>query len=257
VELSLHRAIGTWQTLQHLVLPEFYLTPSILQATASLLHLVTLSQGYSHKGGYEAAGILRDLSGHAFPAIEGFAFNCELASAIQLNRQSGGLFSRLKGIHINTSNGVDNAGVAEFARYLGQECRQLESIAMDLFLPLRFRAEIIPALSVEVLEGIFPCRALRMLSIGHPLPIVIQAADVERAAAAWPGLVVLSITVDPDLSLPIPDDIGNSWLTLSAFAQHLPRMQQLGLYFAKADIITFTGDLYPPYEFQDLKRLQY
>ncbi|KAG8986460.1 hypothetical protein FRB90_003993 [Tulasnella sp. 427] len=252
VKHTFSQAVSTWTGLQYLNIPTFYLTSPVLQAVMVLPELVILELNYWVKSKFEAPAVLQYLSPNAFPALEGFAFMCNLVSdALRIARESAELFFRLKTLHVNASDGVGNADVLAFVRHLGLNCQRLEQVSLNLCVPIEAEAQDFTPLSVGVLESLFPCRGLKVLGIGHPLPITLHAADMERAATAWPKMTELSLTTDPDLSFPVSDATGNSWSLLPAFAQHFPRIRRLGLYFAKTDSFpSSSGDLYPAFEFR-------
>ncbi|KAG8980966.1 hypothetical protein FRB90_007370 [Tulasnella sp. 427] len=258
VKQAFSQAVSTWTGLRYLSIPTFYFTPPVLQAVMVLPELVTLELNYLTKSDFEAPAVLQYLSPNAFPALEGFAFRSNLVSdALQIARESTESFSRLKTLHVNASDGVGNADVLAFVRHLGLNCQQLEQVSLNLCLTTKTEAQDLTPLSVGVLEGLFPCRGLKVMAIEHPLPITLHAADVERAAAAWPKMTELFLTSDPDLSYALTHSAGNSWLILPAFAQHFPCIQRLGLYFAKTDLdfLSSSGDLDPTFEFRELEVL--
>ncbi|KAG8944659.1 hypothetical protein FRC04_001623 [Tulasnella sp. 424] len=256
IEDSLQKVIGTWKILENLLVPPYYLRPSILGAAASLPNLKVLAQDYTHRPPYDLATTLKEFPQNAFPKLEKLGFNGNPTSAKQLASNYSSLFTRLEDIYLNAADGVNDAEVMEFVRHLGKNCPQLTAVLLDLCLSPGFRREGMSPLSVGVLEGLFPCRGLKTLIIGHPFPLTINENDVERMAAAWPELTILGMNEEPDLSLQTPGDTGNSLSILQAFAKHFPMMVELGLFFAQDQVPTFSGNLYPEFEFHHLKALR-
>ncbi|KAG8968652.1 hypothetical protein FRC05_001458 [Tulasnella sp. 425] len=255
IEDSLQRVISTWTSLETLKVPPYYLRPSILGAVASLPNLTTLEQDYTHCPPYDMATMLQELPPDALPKLENFGFNGNPASATQLAQTYPDLFARLNAIHLNAADGINDVEVLEFVGHLGISCLQLTYVSLNLCLSPIFRREGVNPLPVGVLEGLFPCRGLKMLEIGHPFPLTLNETDVERMATAWPNLTVFNANDEPDLSLPMRGDIGNSLSVLQAFAKHFPMMAELGLFFAQDEVPTFSGDLYPEFEFHRLEGL--
>lgn len=255
IERPLRKAIGNWGNLETLTLPPYYLRPSILEVVASLPNLTGLESDYTHYSPYDAAAILQKLPDSAFPKLSYFCFNSSPSSAQRLALKHSDLFARLTSIHIDAANGVGDEDVLKFIRHLGRNCVQLINIALNLCLGLGTQVEVTTPLSFGVLEGLFPCQQLEMVAISHPYPLTIPEADVARMALAWPKLKIFDICKEPDTSLAISGDMGNSLSILSTFAEHFPNLKDLGLYFAKDQSFSFSGNLYPSFEFRKLENL--
>ncbi|KAG8944664.1 hypothetical protein FRC04_001628 [Tulasnella sp. 424] len=204
---------------------------------------------------YDADAMLQELPQDGFPKLKTFDFNANPASANRLVQEYSGLFARLSIIHLNAKDGVNDAEVLEFTRHLGATCPHVTRVLLDLLVDPTLQRDDLTPLSVGVLAALFPCRDLKVLEIGHPYPITLNEDDVERMAAAWPKLNTLYVCIDPDLSLPIPGDMGNSLSVLQAFARHHPMIRELGLFFAKDKTLTFSGDLWAEFEFHRLERI--
>ncbi|KIO32394.1 hypothetical protein M407DRAFT_214358 [Tulasnella calospora MUT 4182] len=255
VEASLLKTISTWKTLKTLTVPPHYLRPSIMNAVASLPNLTLLDQQYTHHPPYDEVAMLQELPKNAFPKLQIFGFNSNPVFAQRLVQNHPALFTKLTDIIIDSSSGVSEEEVSGLAHHLGRECTGLVRISLNFCLGLIPQTEETSPLSFRVLESLFPCRKLKMLEIGHPYPLTINEMDVERMAAAWPNMEVFNVGNEPDLSLPIPGDMGNSFSILSTFARHFPEMETLGLFFAKDQSLRFSGDLYPEFEFHRLESL--
>ncbi|KIO32396.1 hypothetical protein M407DRAFT_18707 [Tulasnella calospora MUT 4182] len=255
IEPSLRKAIGTWKKLETLILPPYYLRPSIVGLVASLPNLKTLEHDYTCHPPYDEAAMLQELPENAFPELDSFGFNSNPPSAQRLALKYSGLFTRLTSINIDAANSVGGEEALTFVHHLGSKCVQLLDISLNFCLGWGPQGEVASPLSFRVLESLFPCRKLRMLLVGHPHPLTINETDVERIAAAWPKLVIFELCKEPDLSLPIPEDMGNSLSILPTFARHFPMMKDLGLFFAKDQDFSFSGNLYPKFEFCQLDNL--
>ncbi|KAG8989718.1 hypothetical protein FRB90_002111, partial [Tulasnella sp. 427] len=205
VEDSLRRTIRTWTALETLELPPYYLRPSILETVTALPGLKALKQNYMHSPPVDQIAMLEQLPPTAFPVLEIFGFNGHPATSIRLIRDSEKLFSRLTSLHLNAVEGVGNANILELTSHVGEQCKHLEWLLLDLSLPAESPKEGISPLSHGVFENLLQCRRLREVQISHPYPVVFDASIVERMAAAWPKLTDFAIT-DVDLSLSIPDE---------------------------------------------------
>ncbi|KAG8968655.1 hypothetical protein FRC05_001461 [Tulasnella sp. 425] len=236
IESSLQRVIRTWKNLKTLRIPP----------TGSRITYIP---------SYDADAMLQELPQDGFPKLKTFDFNANPASANRLVQEYSGLFARLSIIHLNAKDGVNDAEVLEFTRHLGATCPHVTRVLLDLLVDPTLQRDDLTPLSVGVLAALFPCRDLKVLEIGHPYPITLNEDDVERMAAAWPKLNTLYVCIDPDLSLPIPGDMGNSLSVLQAFARHHPMIRELGLFFAKDKTLTFSGDLWAEFEFHRLERI--
>lgn len=257
IEEPLRRLIGTWKKLETLVVPSYYLRPSILETVASLPNLKTLEQDYTHHPPYDAAAMLQKLPlpKNAFPELRTFMFNSNPASAQLFAQEYSDLFFRLTSIHINSPNGVNNEEVSDFVSHLGSQCTHLTSISLNLAPGLGPHPQQASPLPFEVLESLFPCRRLMTLEIGHSHPLTMNETNVERMAQAWPKLESFWVCPEPDLSLPTSRDLGTSLSILPTFARHFPTIKDLGFFFANDQNFSFSGDLYPEFEFQKLKIL--
>ncbi|KAG9045182.1 hypothetical protein FS837_006875 [Tulasnella sp. UAMH 9824] len=255
VEDSFLRAIRTWKALQHLIIPSFYLRPSVLEAVASLPNLTSLEHAYRHKHHCDEAAMLQNLPPNAFPKLKTFDFNSDAASALQLIQTEEGFFARLFDLHLNAPYCAGDTDLQRFVQHLGKGCPQLVCVELDIWLRPGFRPEDVSPLPSGVFESLFPCRELTMLQIRHPLPVTFDDTDMERMAMAWPALDTLSLRCEPHPSLSTPDSMGNSLSILSAFAKHFPKLEILGLFFAKDKVVEFHGDLCPEHEFHHLDEL--
>ncbi|KAJ7207875.1 hypothetical protein GGX14DRAFT_543474 [Mycena pura] len=75
---------------------------------------------------------------------------------------------------------------------------------------------------------LYACRALQTFCVDtDPMQLVFRDADVHAMAAAWPNLVVLSITPPRTGRLPVTPDV--RLYTLSALASGCPHLSQLAL----------------------------
>ncbi|KAG8919998.1 hypothetical protein FRC01_000984 [Tulasnella sp. 417] len=256
IEESLQKAIRTWKNLETLKVPPYYLRPSILNATSSLPNLTILQIDYTHHNPYDEAAVVQKLPENTFPRLEDFGFNCDPVSAQTLVQRYSDLFSGLTTMHISNTRDINNEDVSKFLRCLGKKCARLTTLSLNLRLGFEPNREETSPLTFKVLENLFPCRELEMLEIGHPYPLTLNEADVERMGAAWPKLVILNTCNEPHPTIPISGDMGNSLHILSAFAKHLPLIEDLGLVFAEEQVPTFSGDLYPCFEFHTLETLR-
>ncbi|KAG8920000.1 hypothetical protein FRC01_000986 [Tulasnella sp. 417] len=254
IEASLQKAISTWKNLESFIVPPYYLRPSIMNTVASLPNLTLLDQDPIYHGPYDEATILQELPEN-FPKLQTFGFNSNPAFAQRLVQRYPALFSNLREILIDSANGVSDEEVLGLTRQLGKQCLDLTWISLNFCLGLLPQTEELSPLSFGVLEGLFPCRKLKVLQIGHPYPLTINDNGVERMAAVWPNMENFNVSNEPDLSLPIPGDMGNSLSILSTFARHFPELETLGLFFAKDQTLRFSGDLYPKFQFHQLKNL--
>ncbi|KAG9045180.1 hypothetical protein FS837_006873 [Tulasnella sp. UAMH 9824] len=255
IEGSLQKAISSWRNLEILMVPPYYLRPSILKVVASLPSLTILEQCYTHHPPYDESAVLKELPENPFPKLETLCLNANPPSTQSLIQKHPTLFTRLTGVLIDSACGVSDGEVLKLARQLGRECAGLTRISLNFCLGLLPETEEASPLSFQVLESLFPCRKLNLLEITHPYPLTVNEMDVERMAAAWPSMKVFNLSNEPDLSLPISGDMGNSFPILSAFARHFPNMEILGLFFAKDQTLKFPGNLYPEFEFHRLESL--
>lgn len=255
VEESLREAIGSWKKLESLMVPPYYLRPSITKVVASLPDLTVLEQCFDHHTPYDEAAMLKKLPEDAFPRLQTFGFNINPASARKFVQKHPAFFTRLTEIIIDSADGVGHKEVLELAGQLGKGCVGLTRISLNFCLGLIPQTEATSPLSFQVWESLFPCRKLKMLEIGHPYPLTFNETDVERMAVAWPNMVVFVVGNEPDFSQIIPGDMGNSPSILSTFARHFPKMERLGLFFTRDQTVRFSGDFYPEFEFHQLESL--
>lgn len=255
IEESLRQAIGTWKNLKILILPPYYLRPSIMGAVASLPNLANLEPDYTYYPPYDETAMLQELPANAFPKLRCFGFNSNPPSAQRLAIKYSDLFTRLTSIHIDSANSVGGEEVLKFVRHLGRNCGRLIDVYLNLCLGMGPQGEVASPLPFTVLQSLFPCRRLQVLVIGHPHPLTINETDVERLAAAWPKLEVFDICKEPHSPYHIPGATGNSLSILPIFARYFPMMKELGLFFTKDQTLNFSGDLYPEFEFCRLEAL--
>lgn len=168
VEDSFLKAIRTWTALQHLIIPSYYLRPSVLEAVASLPNLESLEHAYRHKHLCDEAAMLQTLPPNAFPKLTTFDFNAEPASALRLIQNEEQLFARLSDVHLNAPYCTGDTDIQKFVQHLGKGCPQLECVELDIWLRSEVRKEDVSPLPSGVFESLFPCRELALLQIRHP-----------------------------------------------------------------------------------------
>lgn len=168
--------------------------------------------------------------------------------------------ANLTSLYAHLPSLVPPTTVREYLGAVGENCKLLTKLYLDLFIPSATGRLSPPQAYAEPLSWadirpVLSCKQLRTFELTWTSPIVITQGDVEELASSWPSLqvLVLNCLPNPIVRLAPPT------LTLRALiplAAHCPGLEVLGL-----DIDTNTAGLAhnasvpPPQPFQKLATL--
>lgn len=257
VGLPLSQWISSLQHLTKLSLPPHYQSKDIVAAAGGLKGLKIFNL-VDDTGPLDEDGMQMELLPDTFPMLRALEWNSTLPKAFQLLQPSPRV-EALKSLYLDSACNNTPVEFVAFTRLLGEACPRLCELWLNLFPDLEADPEPYEkGLEVDALHGLAPCKELELLQIGHPFPIKLRERDVRWIGATWKKLDCLVLCPDPDLSLDIPPWMGTSISLLPLLANHLPNLTTLGLWFAGEvfQIINFSGDLYPQYQFKNMQKLQ-
>ncbi|KAG8901251.1 hypothetical protein FRC00_008223 [Tulasnella sp. 408] len=254
LEDPLSRWISSLRHLTTLWLPPYYLSKTIVAAAGELRELRELKIMADPSVRPDEEGKEMEFRPDTFPTLRILECNLSLPRAVQLLQPSPRV-EALESLYLDCS-GHDNQSVSALTHLLGQSGLQLREISLILFLDRRTSAESFGPVNVDVLYSLAPCHNLVSLRLAHSFPMTLTDDDVRWMGTKWKKLKTLVLCIDPDTDRLITPEMGTSIFTLALFAELLPNLSHLGLYFRNRDVVRFSGNLHPQHQFKNLRTLQ-
>ncbi|KIO32384.1 hypothetical protein M407DRAFT_4559 [Tulasnella calospora MUT 4182] len=228
---ALEKALALWlknmETLEKIESPPYYLTASILATIKTLPRLQIINQTAGSRNVHNNVGMLGTLPENSFPSLVQLTLPATPASAQRFLFDTPTNFTGLTLLELHAPKDIEANQLLGFTKHLAIHCPMITSIELVLFLSSAFRSQGATALSIGILESVYPCKLLTRLKIAYPLPREFNSADVENMGKAWPRMTNLSLCPEPDFSFPILEHMGAKLSILPAFALHLPNLQTL------------------------------
>ncbi|KAG8978826.1 hypothetical protein FRB90_008323, partial [Tulasnella sp. 427] len=260
IQLALVECLGKLDKLERIHLSPVLLKAKILSTLGQLpkLRLANLKVYDNPRDESYELDTLPELLPESFPSLRTLQFTVAPPIAQQLIIEFPQSFSKLSYLCIEVLTKPNSDQIYSLTQHLAPRCPKLTTL--QLYFYPSSNASLIDALplSKEAFKNLYQCRWLKHLRITHILPIDFDSADVEDMGRAWPQMIDLSLGSAPWLQGPAlrgVDGMGFGFSILSAFAQHLPNIQRIALYFHKHRIMTFDGNLRPKYRFTRLPEL--
>lgn len=261
--------VGELPQLKVLKLPSYCFTSRVVEAVSLLPYLETLQfEFYDRQGQGDPADVILfapRLHEGAFPALVDLNLSAHLSDMTQFIT-SPYAPTHLTSLYVHLPCAVPSSAVREYITAVAENCKLLQKLYIDLFVPPTHE-DIIPLpLPVEryaenmTWADIRPallCARLQVLEITWPTQFQLSQEDVEELASSWPSLQILQLNCLPNPIVPLSPPT----LTLRAlvpFAEHCPALEELGL-----DVDTHTAWLTddpsapPPRPFRKLARLHF
>ncbi|CAL1702960.1 unnamed protein product [Somion occarium] len=239
--------------------PIYCLTSTIAArfSTFEQLSVIAFSKPVERRTGQpsDVAHFAPSLSAGAFPALQKLSFSAHLAHALEFVN-SPFAPHQLTSLYVNVI-AIDNSFVLQhFFSGIATHFRQLRELRVDFIIgpdapivypppPLHTRPNI------QTFRPLLSCLHLTKLEFRWDYQVNFTQADIEEIASSWPTLEVFLLNCQP-----IPE-ISGPVLTMHAllpFAQHCPRIRELGLYL-NADIIPMHYPTSPLHTFKSLHTL--
>lgn len=256
LDLPLSQWISSLQHLTKLWLPPSYHSERIVAAAGGLRELKLFRIMKTSSVSPDDDGMQMEFRPNTFPALRTLEWNSTTTRAVRLLQPSPQV-EALESLYLSKTTFDGSVDVPAFTRHLGQACPRLRDLYLNLIpewpptIPLPREP-----LDIESLYGLAPCQSLARIQIGHPFPLTLSESDVHWISTTWRKLECLILCVSPNIGRPIEPRMGTSISLLPVFADVLPNLTHLGLYFQPDDEVRFSGDLYPQYQFKNLKTLK-
>lgn len=261
MEAELSSLIRGFPKLHRIILPLFTITNKILEELSRLQSLGTIQFEFMPTQGQ---GALSDVVNFApkfqegaFPALWDLSISAKLPDATKFLSSEFGP-TNLTSFYVHVLSTAEPSEVTDFLTAVANHCQRLTHLYVDLLISTTDEtAEAIPTKERLTWNDIRPVLLLPKLvafELRWDRPLSITLENIEELAVKWPSLEVLLLNCEPT------DPSEPSALNLSAllpFAQHCPKLEELGLYITASgedsDLpIPFTPDIKP---FKSLKRL--
>ncbi|KZT64518.1 hypothetical protein DAEQUDRAFT_698588 [Daedalea quercina L-15889] len=265
IEADLITLIGELSQLKQLTLPAYGFTSRVVEALSLLPSLETIQfefwdrQGRGDPG--DVAVFSPNLRKGAFPVLWDLNLSVHLHDMTRFVMNPHAPAS-LTSLYVHLPSSVPPATVSEYLTAVGENCKLLTKLYMDLFVPPLPEGQPPQPVHAEYLSWgdlrpVLLCKRLKVFELTWPFPIHLTQEDVEELALSWPSLEILQLSCLPNPIIPLAPPV----LTLRAlipFAAHCPDLEDLGL-----DVNTHAADLEfaphdaPPQPFRKLARLRF
>ncbi|KAG8983184.1 hypothetical protein FRB90_006244 [Tulasnella sp. 427] len=254
IQIALVGWLERLDKLEVIHLSPFLLKVKTFTTLGQLPHLRQASLNSYNGPRYEnyELNALPELLPEAFPSLRYLEFTIAPPIVQQLIIANPQTFGKLSYLCIEVLTKPASDQIYSLTQHLAPRCPKLQTLRLYFYPASQSSLTDASPLSKEVFRNLYPCRWLNNLKITHILPIDFDSADVENMGRAWPYMTDLSLGATPWTLAPAlhgVEGMGFGFSILSAFAQHLPNIQRISLYFHKHRITTFDGDLRPKYRF--------
>ncbi|KAM5545509.1 hypothetical protein V8D89_000547 [Ganoderma adspersum] len=233
IENDLCRLLEGLPKLQKLTMPRFTLTSKVIETLSLLPDLAFIQFEYLGQGCGDPADLGNwnpALQEGAFPVLYDLTISAQIPQMLRFVQ--GPFFPRnLKSFYFHILNTTNPAFLHEFLTAVAEGCPVLSELFLDFVgtpSPIVYSKDHADGdlVTWNTLRPVLKCPNLTTFHFRWDTPLLISHADVAELAAAWPALEVLVLNNEaPPTSRP-------SALTLDAllpFAQHCPRLRELGL----------------------------
>lgn len=256
VEAHFCSAFKMLPKLQKVVLPCCSSTNNIMEALSHLKDLQELILAGPNEGRCTAdfadvASFAPALCEGAFPALKRMSFSSPLPAAT-LFIQSPFFPATITRLYVHLTATAEPASLRELLSVIARRCPDLVDLVIDFIMCPATTLGAVPPLdarpSITTFRPLFTCRQLTSFEFRWDYPLHLYDHDMHEFAAAWPGIEQLMLNSEAVLEMtPSPLTLAS----LIPFAEHCPRLRQLGLYI-DADVMP-TDPIDGP--FQSLRKL--
>ena len=237
IQNDLCRLLEGLPKLQKLTMPRFTLTSKVIETLSLLPDLAFIQFEYLEQGCGDPADIGNwspALQEGAFPALYDFTISAQIPQMLRFV-QAPFFPCNLKSFYFHILNTTNPAFLHEFLTVVAEGCPVLSELYLDFVgtpSPIVYTKD--PAdgdlVTWHTLRPVLKCPNLTTFHFRWDTPLLLSHADVAELAAAWPALEVLVLNNEaPPTSSRRPPAPALTLDALLPFAQHCPRLRELGL----------------------------
>lgn len=252
VQNALLSLLSGARQLKKVILPRYWLTSAVVSALALSPRLEVLQWEYTGQGHGDSKNVQTfqvSAGDGSFPSLVDLSLEVNLQDAIEFIESSS--FPRqLTTFYIRSLCLAPPADIQHFFTQCSTVSRSLTHLYLDLHTNSVEAVSESHYLTLGTLRPVLSCPNVTHFMITHNAPLSISDGDVEFLASRWTSLVSLYLNDEP-LWLETPK------LTLAAllsFAEHCPRLEELGLY---VDATAPPPSLLDPIPFTQLRTLDF
>ncbi|KAG8924040.1 hypothetical protein FRC00_005570 [Tulasnella sp. 408] len=249
-EVALAKWFESTPLLTEAELPRYYQTEMIVGTLGKLENLRSLATVWDNHLPYDEHGVCFQLSDDTFPCLTNLDIEGHLDYALATLQASPQLI-RIKCICLTSYRAPTSEEVLNLTTALASACPVLDVVWLNFVS--EDGATATEPLAFEVFRPLLECHGVTEFVVGHDLPLLLEASDVDEMAEGWPELKVLLLTRDPNhTSNTLAFDYGLDVSILAHMAHKLRNLTNLGLFLDVEQFTDFEGNLDPPHQFEKL-----
>ncbi|KAH7886716.1 hypothetical protein F5I97DRAFT_2017911 [Phlebopus sp. FC_14] len=247
LETDIRTLLQNLPALRKLTLPEFFLTPPIVEELSRMKHIgvIGLEHTICNEDRIPVTSFHPILAEGAFPALSELALVAHLADVDEFFHSSSAPIN-IKSLYITTYDHHMPSQIHAFLVTLSQRCQLLSQLFIKLLHKddtITFDAE--QQLSYDTIKPLLSLPNLKKFELIHKYPLKIFLDEVDELARQWPSLESLKLNAEP-LFLD-PGLIKLDLRALLPFARHCPSLKRLGLY------VNATGEEVPITQISEIR----
>ncbi|KAF9501829.1 hypothetical protein BDN71DRAFT_1460290 [Pleurotus eryngii] len=235
IEADMIKLLSGLPKLKEVILPLYYVSPSISGTLSQLPNLNVLGFQYDDEQGrgdsQDVAAPPATLGEGAFPVLYDLALSMPFIHASELFDQP---FSpqNITMLFIDSALPESPSDIHNLLSVIVKNCPLLINLSLNPHLSTTDNPPTDERLTYANMRPVLTLPNLTSFDINHYYPIDLKYKDMEELARAWPNLETLMLNSDP-VALDHPPAL--SIAALIPFAEHCPNIRQLGLYMNAAE----------------------
>ncbi|KAG2113408.1 uncharacterized protein F5147DRAFT_680821 [Suillus discolor] len=247
IETAILELLRGLPDLKTIILPEFFLTSSIVSELSRMKHINIVQFEYGREQGF---GEEKDvdifapvLEEGAFPALWDLAVTARIEHVMRFMNADFAPIN-LTSLYINTYVEHEPEELHTLLVMLSERCRGLSELYILLAHYVAGESELVPAkqITFNTLAPLLSFPNLSTFQVMHKYPVNITLEEIEELACRWPSLESLTLNEEPL----IMHDFTLDLRALIPFALHCPKLRRLGLFIdANPSNISPTLELKP------------
>ncbi|KAG1743811.1 hypothetical protein EDB19DRAFT_540921 [Suillus lakei] len=231
IETAILELLRGLPDLKKIILPEFFLTSTIVSELSRMKHINIVQFEYGHEQGF---GEERDvdtfapvLEQGAFPVLWDLAITACIGDVMRFMNVDFAPIN-LTSLYINTYVEHKPEELHTLFVMLSERCCRLSQLYVLLAHHVTGQLELIPKnqITFNTLKPLLSFPNLIAFQVTHKYPVNITLGEIEEFACQWPSLENLTLNEDPLVMCEFTLDLR----ALVPFARHCPKLRRLGLF---------------------------
>lgn len=243
--------LSSCKSLTSISLPQFYHTPDIVSTVGQLPLLTSLGAEFLATQSHDERGMCFQILEGTFTALK--VLDIEASShAASILFEPPNHFSAVTALCLSDCRYFKPSQITLFLTNLATSCPNIVTICLNLFTDGTVASPRVP---FDALRPALACLKVTRFEVAHDIPMTLTEQDVHDMAKAWPDLDTLRLSEDARITKSAATGAGVPMSMLPLFAEKLPKLQQLGLYFDMGKVPTYDGTLNTQTRFMHLNEL--